>query len=145
MVTAVVGVLTAVGGYYQGAQGDLLTSGALLAFSVLYLAVAYALFAGVQDMRTIGNSALTVALVCGISAFLLLNGGAVKADGVKTIAVNYYFRFTFITFTILLLVIFAFAYGKASLKLVGALLVFLGVADLIVPAYSLIGYNTLPF
>jgi hypothetical protein len=64
---------------------------------------------------------------------------------VKTIAVNYYFRFTFITFSILLLVIFAFAYGKASLKLVGALLVFLGVADLIVPAYSLIGYNTLPF
>jgi hypothetical protein len=39
----------------------------------------------------------------------------------------------------------ATSYGKASRKLVGALLVFLGVADLIVPAYSLIGYNTLPF
>jgi putative amide transporter protein len=81
LVTAVVGVLTAVGGYYQGAQGDLLTSGALLAFSVLYLAVAYALFAGVQDMRTIGNSALTVALVCGISAFLLLTEGRSRLTG----------------------------------------------------------------
>jgi hypothetical protein len=144
-ITALAGIFTGVGAVFQSAQGDLLTGGALFAFSILYLVVAYALLAGVEDMRTVGNAALTVAIICAVSAFLLLTGGGTKADGTTFVGVSKYLGFMFTTFTILCLSVFMNAYGKCSGKVVGWMLIILALICLLLPAYGLIGYGALPF
>lgn len=129
-VTALVGILTIIGGFYQAAQNDLLTAAALLVFGILYLQVAHALLAGVEDMRTVGWGAIVVGIVCVISAVIIGSG---------------YLAFMFITFVILCLAVFLNCYGKLSGKIVGSLLIILALICLIYPGYALMGHYNLPF
>ena len=78
-VTAVVGTLVVLGAVIQAAVfKDPFTAGLLFVFGVLYLQTAHALLTGLEDMRTVGNGALVVAIVCAIYAFLFFTGGGVK-------------------------------------------------------------------
>jgi hypothetical protein len=129
-VTSVVGILTIIGGFFQGMQGDLLTAAALLVFGILYLQVAHALLTGVTDMRTVGWGAITVAIVCLFSAVIIGTG---------------YLAFMFLTFVILCLAVFLNSYGKLSGKVVGWMLIILALICLIYPGYALMGNYNLPF
>ncbi|APG24843.1 MULTISPECIES: AmiS/UreI family transporter [Syntrophotalea] len=128
--TGLVGILTIIGGFFQAAQGDLLTAAALLVFGLLYLQVAHALLTGVTDMRTVGWGAVTVGIVCLITALIVGSG---------------YLFFMFITFVILCLAVFLNCYGKLSGKIVGYMLIVLALICLIYPAYALMGHYSLPF
>ena len=137
-ITALVGILTLIGAFYQSANNDAFTGAALFVFGILYLSVGYALLTGVEDMRSIANAALVVALVCGISSWMLFTGTA-------NVAAVSYLGFMFACFTVLCLAVFMNGYGKVSGAVVGWLLIIQALICLILPGYTLMGSGTLPF
>jgi len=150
-VTAVVGVIVIVGATIQclvggpGFTGDAFGATPLFVFGILYLQVAHVLLAGVEDLRTLGNGALVVAIVCAIYTFLYATGGAVKPDGTTMIAKVPYLAFMFGTFTVLCLSVVGQAYGKIGAKLPAWLLIILSFTCLMAPAIGLMAYGKLPF
>lgn len=150
-VTAVVGVIVCVGATIQclvggpNFTGDAFGSAPLFVFGILYLQVAHALLAGLTDLRTLGNGALVVAIVCAIYAFLFATGGAVKPDGTTMIPKIPYLCFMYVTFTVLCLSVTAQAYGKIGAKLPAWLLIILSFTCLLTPAIGLLAYGKLPF
>lgn len=150
-VTAVVGVIVVVGATIQclvggpGFTGDAFGSAPLFVFGILYLQVAHALLAGLEDLRSLGNGALVVAIVCAIYTFLYATGGGVKPDGTTMIAKVPYLSFMFGTFTVLCLSVVAQAYGKIGAKLPAWLLIILSFTCLLAPAIGLMAYGKLPF
>jgi hypothetical protein len=150
-VTGVVGILVVVGATIQtlvggpGFTGDPLTGGLLFVFGVLYLQVSHALLAGLTDLRSVGNGALVVAIVCAIYAFLYATGGGVKPDGTTFVAKVPYLAFMNVTFTVLCLAVVGQAYGKISAKVPAWLLIILTFTCLLAPAIGLIAYGKLPF
>ena len=80
-VSMVVGVLVVIGATLQAAVfTDPFTAGLLFVFGVLYMQTGHALLTGVTDLRTVGNGALLVGIVCAVYAFLYATGGGVKPD-----------------------------------------------------------------
>lgn len=145
-VTAVVGVLVVVGAIIQAAVfADAFTAGLLFVFGVLYLQFAYALLAGLTDMRTLGNGAIVVCVVCAVYAYLFATGGGVKPDGTTIIGISKYLSFMCVTFTILCACVVLNCYGKLSGKVVGFLLILLTITCLWTPAIALLAYGKLPF
>ena len=81
-VSAVVGTLVVIGATLQAAVfTDPFTAGLLFVFGVLYLQTGHALLTGVTDLRTVGNGALLVGIVCAVYAYLFATGGGLKPDG----------------------------------------------------------------
>lgn len=150
-VTAVVGVIVCVGATIQclvggpNFTGDAFGSAPLFVFGILYLQVAHALLAELTDLRTLGNGALVVAIVCAIYTFLYATGGGVKPDGTTMIAKVPYLAFMFGTFTVLCLSVVGQAYGKIGAKLPAWLLIILSFTCLLAPAIGLMAYGKLPF
>jgi hypothetical protein len=150
-VTGVVGILVVVGATIQtlvggpGFTGDPLTGGLLFVFGVLYLQVSHALLAGLTDLRSVGNGALVVAIVCAIYAFLYSTGGGVKPDGTTFVAKVPYLAFMNVTFCVLCLTVVGQAYGKISAKVPAWLLIILTFTCLLAPAIGLIAFGKLPF
>ena len=150
-VTAVVGVIVLVGATIQclvggpGFTGDALGAAPLYVFGILYLQVAHALLAELTDLRTLGNGALVVAIVCAIYTVLYVTGGGVKPDGTTIVAKVPYLAFMFGSFTVLCLSVVAQAYGKIGAKLPAWLLIILSFTSLLAPAFGLMGYGKLPF
>lgn len=150
-VTGVVGVLVVVGATIQtlvggaGFTGDAWTGGLLFVFGVLYLQVSHALLAGVEDLRTVGNGALVVAIVCAIYAYCFATGGAVKPDGTTFVPKVPYLSFMCVTFTVLCLTVVGQAYGKISAKVPAWLLIILTFTCLLAPAIGLMAFGKLPF
>ncbi len=145
---AVVGILVVIGAILQVAVpafSDPFTGGLLFVFGVLYLQTAHALWTGLEDMRTVGNGAFIVAVVCAMYAYLYLTGGGLNADGSTIIAVVPYLGFMMITFVVIGLTVTAVTYGKVSAKLAGWMFVSLAFISLFVPAIGLMGFGTLPF
>lgn len=150
-VTGVVGILVVLGATLHTLVGgpghtpDPLTGGLLFVFGVLYLQVAHALLAGVTDLRSVGNGALVVAIVCAVYAFLYTTGGGVKPDGTTFVPKVPYLAFMNVTFTILCLTVVGQAYGKLPAKVPAYLLIILTFTCLLVPAIGLMAYGALPF
>jgi len=150
-VTGVVGVLVVIGATIHtmiggpGFTGDPLTGGLLFVFGVLYLQVSHALLAGLTDLRSVGNGALVVAIVCAIYAYLWATGGGVKPDGTTFVTKVPYLSFMAVTFTVLCLTVVGQAYGKISAKVPAWLLIILTFTCLLAPAIGLLAYGKLPF
>ncbi|HEX9776730.1 MAG TPA: AmiS/UreI family transporter [Geopsychrobacteraceae bacterium] len=145
-VTAIVGSVVVVGGILQAAIfADPFTAGLLLVFGVLYLQTAHALLTGLEDMRTVGNGALVVAIVCAAYAYLFLTGGGLKADGTTMIGITPYLGFMNITFVVICLTVVGVTYGKLSAKLAAWMFITLSFTCLFVPAIGLLGFGALPF
>jgi hypothetical protein len=145
-VCAVVGTLVVIGAIIQTATfADPFTGGLLFVFGVLYLQTAHALMTGVTDLRTVGNGALVVAVVCATYAVLFFTGGAVKADGSTMIGVTPYLGFMNVTFVVICLTVTAVTYGKISAKVAAWMFIVLSFTCLYVPAIGLLGYGALPF
>ncbi len=145
-VSAVVGVLVVVGAILQTAIfKDPFTGGLLFVFGVLYLQTAHVLLTGLEDMRTVGNGALVVAVVCAVYAFLYFTGGGVKPDGKTFIDVVPYLGFMNVTFVVICLTVTGVTYGKVSAKIAAYMFLILSFTCLLVPAVGLMGYGKLPF
>jgi hypothetical protein len=145
-VTAVVGVLVVIGAVLQAAIfKDPFTAGLLFVFGVLYLQTAHALLTGLEDMRTVGNGALVVAIVCAVYAFLFFTGGGVKPDGKTIIDVVPYLGFMNVTFVVICLTVVGVTYGKVNAKVAAYMFLVLSFTCLFVPAIGLMGYGKLPF
>lgn len=144
----VVGVLTVLGATLQAAVfADPFTAGALLVFGVLYIQTAHALMTGVEDLRTVGNGALVVAIVCAIYCYLFATGGAPsgKPDGSLLVAKVPYLAFMYATFTAICLMVTGLTYGKFSGKILGLTFIILTFTGLLIPAIGLMAYGKLPF
>ena len=145
-VSAVVGILVVLGATLQAAVfSDPFTAGLLFVFGVLYLQTGHALMTGVTDLRTIGNGAMLVGIVCAVYAYLFATGGGVKPDGGTFIDVAPYLAFMNITFVVICFTVTGVTYGKINGKVAAVMFLVLSFTCLLTPAFSLMGYGKLPF
>ena len=131
-ITLVGAVLTAV--VYKDNMGAAL----FFAFGILYLAIAHALLAGIEDWRSVGQCSFVVAFICLIYFVLY-------TVGTEQIAPNYYVAFMNAAFCFLTVQVGFMGYGKVSGKAVGLTLVWVTLLCLFVPALDLMAYGKLPF
>ena len=145
-VCAVVGILVVIGAILQAAVfKDPFTAGLLFVFGVLYLQTAHALWTGLADMRTVGNGALVVGIVCAVYAYLFATGGGAKPDGTTMIGVSYYLAFMNVTFVVICFTVTGVTYGKVKATVAAWMFLVLSFTCLLVPAIGLMGYGKLPF
>ncbi|AGW13538.1 hypothetical protein [Megalodesulfovibrio gigas] len=144
--TAFVGVLVVVGALLQAALfKDAFTAGLLFAHGVLYCCVAFALLTGLQDLRSVGNVSLTVALISFIYMVLFFTGGPVLANGTQLIAPSNYLAMACLGYTVLTLEVWLAFYGKLSATLLAWSLIIWVPVGLWAPAFWLMSSNSLPF
>lgn len=145
-VCAVVGSVVILGAVLQAATfADPLTAGLLFVFGVLYLQTAHALWTGLEDMRTVGNGAFVVAVVCAMYAVLFATGGGVKADGTTFVGITPYLAFMNVTFVVICLTVTGVTYGKIGAKVAAWMFLVLSFTCLFVPAIGIMGYGKFPF
>ena len=145
-LSGVVGVLVSFGAVLQAAVfKDGLGAGFLFVFGCLFLTLAYALMAGLEDLRTVGNASLVVAGACALYGVLYFTGGGVSAAGVALFPASKFFAACTVTWVILTLSIFGFTRGKVSAAVVAWELIILAIPTLVYPAISLMAFGTLPF
>ncbi len=144
-ITAFVGLVVVFGAFLQTALfKDAFTGGLLFAHGLLYCTVAYALLAGLEDMRSVGNVSLAVALISFIYTVLFFTGGA-GADGTVLVAKSNYFAFACLGYTVLTLQVWLNAYGKVKASTVAWSLLVWVPCGLWVPAFMLMAKGSLPF
>lgn len=145
-VSAVVGILVVIGATLQAAVfTDPFTAGLLFVFGVLYLQTGHALLTGVEDLRTVGNGALLVGVVCAVYAFLFATGGAAKPDGGTMIGITPYLAFMNATFVVICFTVTGVTYGKVNPKVAAVMFLVLTCTCLLTPAFGLMAYGKLPF
>lgn len=142
---AVVGALTVAGAFFEAATGNAFGAAPLFVFGVLYMQTAHAFLTGAEDLRTVGNGALLVAIVCAIYAYIFATGGAAKPDGSLLVAPVPYLSFMYVTFTAICLMVTGVTYGKFSGKILGLTFIILTFTGLLAPAIGLMAYGKLPF
>lgn len=145
-LSGVVGLLVVVGAVLQAAVfKDALGAGFLFTFGGLFLVLAYALMTGLEDLRTVGNASLVVAVACAVYGVLYFTGGGMSATGTPLFPASNYFALCTVTWVVLTLSIFYFTRGKVAAKVVAWELIILSVPTLVVPAISLLAFGKLPF
>lgn len=138
-ITGLVGLVTVLGAFLQTATfADPFTGGLLFAHGLLYLVVSYALLTGLEDMRSVGNVSLTVAIISAVYAVIFLTGS-------ELIPQSLYLGVAAVGYTVLTLQVWLNAYGKFSAKGLAASLLVWAVIGLWIPAFSLLTNGTLPF
>ena len=141
-----VGIVVVVGAILQAAIfKDGFTAGLLFAHGLLYIVTSYALVNGIEDLRTVGNVGLTVAIVSFIYMILFFTGGPVLADGKQLVAKSNYFAFACLGYVILTLEVWGIGYGKDLGKLFAWSLIVWAAVGLYIPAFWLLVSGTLPF
>ena len=111
--TGFVGIVVVLGAFLQAAVfKDAFTAGLLFAHGLLYCCVAYALLAGLTDLRSVGNVSLTVALISTIYMFLFLTGGPVMADGKQLVGQSSYLAMACLGYAVLTFEVWLAFYGK---------------------------------
>lgn len=139
VITGLVGTVTVLGAFLQTATfGDAFTGGLLFAHGLLYLVVAYALLTGLEDMRSVGNVSLAVAIISAIYAYVFL-------VGTPLIGQSLYLGMASVGYAVLTVEVWLNAYGKFSAKGVAYSLLIWAVIGLWIPAFSLMTTGTLPF
>jgi hypothetical protein len=145
-ITAVVGAVTVVGSILQAAVfKDAFVAGLLFAHGIFYCAVAYALLAGLDDLRSVGNVAFYTCLVSIIYMVIFFTGGPVMEDGKALVVKSNYLAFACLVYVILTLEVWANAYGKFPANLLAWSLLVGIVLGLWVPAFYMMVGGRLPF
>lgn len=144
--TGFVGAVVVLGAILQASVfKDPFTAGLLFVHGLLYCTVAYALLAGLEDLRSVGNVSLTVALVSIIYMILFYTGGPVLADGKQLVAKNNYFAFACAGYSVLTLEVWLNAYGKFPTPALAWSLIVWVIFGLWIPAFWLLAAGKLPF
>ena len=144
-ITAFVGLVVVFGAFIQTALfKDAFTGGLLFAHGLLYCTVGYALLAGLEDLRSVGNVSLAVALVSAIYMYLFFTGGTAP-DGTVLVGQSNYFALACAGYTVLTLEVWLNAYGKLKASTLAWSLIVWVPVGLWVPAFMLMAKGTLPF
>jgi len=145
-ITAVVGAVTVVGAFVQAAVfKDPWLGGLLFAHGIFYCAVAYALLAGLEDLRSVGNVSLNTAIVSLLYMIIFYTGGPVLEGGKPLVVKSNYLAFSCAGYTYLTLIVWLNAYGAFPTKVLGLSLLVGVVLWLWVPAFYLMVGGALPF
>jgi hypothetical protein len=143
--TGFVGLLVIVCAIIQAALfKDNFTAGLLFAHGLLYCCVSCALMTGLEDLRSVGNVSLTVALISTIYMILFFTG-AQDAAGNVLIAKSNYLAFACLGYAVLTYEVWLAFYGKLSGSVVAYSLIVWVAVGLWIPAFWLMGKGTLPF
>lgn len=138
-VTGIVGILVVAGAALQTvAFKDAFTGGLLFAHGILYITVSYTLLAGLEDMRSMGNVSLTVAIISFIYFIIF-------ATGSPLVPASPYLALACAGYTVLTLEVWLNAYGKFSGTALAYSLIIWAFVGLWVPAFSLMTSGKLPF
>ncbi len=138
-VTGFVGILVVVGAVLQTAVfKDAFTGGLLFAHGILYITVSYALLAGLEDMRSVGNVSLTVALISFIYFVVFF-------VGTPLVPASSYLALACAGYTVLTVEVWLNAYGKLSATALAYSLIIWVFVGLWIPAFSLMTTGKLPF
>lgn len=144
--TALVGAYTIISGIIIITVYSGLWVGALLVvYGFFYCSVANALLSGREDLRSMGNVSLTVAIISVVYVILSFTGSPVLAEGKQLIAKSYYLAFACAGYTILYVMVWLNAYGKFSGKVLGWSLIVWTILGLWVPGFWLLAVAKLPF
>ena len=145
-ITGFVGTVVVLGAVLQAAVfKDPFTAGLLLAHGLLYCTIAYALLSGLQDLRSVGNVSLTVALISLIYMVLFYTGGPVLEGGKQLVAKSDYLAFACAGYVVLTVEVWLNAYGKFPAKGLAVSLVAWAFVGLLAPAFWLMTAGRLPF
>jgi len=144
MVSLCVGIVITIGGIISatGATPNLWDASILIAFGLLYLCVAHALLWGVENMKSVGNASMMLAILCAIYCLAYSVG---FPAGLAKIAAVPYLAFMYATFVALLVAVWANCYGKLSGAAVGWILLVLNFICLVTPVFYLFLLGKLPF
>lgn len=144
--TALVGALTIIAGIIVAtAYQDPWIGALLMVYGFFYSSVAHALLTGQQDLRSVGNVSLTVAIISVVYVVFSLTGGPVVEGGKQLIEKSYYLAVAAAGYTVLYVMVWLNAYGKFSGKALGVSLIVWTVVGLWVPGFWLLALGTLPF
>ncbi|MBI5585205.1 MAG: transporter [Deltaproteobacteria bacterium] len=124
---------------------DGFTAGLLFAHGILYLCVSYALLAGLEDLRSVGNVSLTVALISTIYMILFLTGGPVMPDGKQLVAQSSYLALACAGYAVLTFEVWLAFYGKIGGGVVAWSLIVWVFVGLWIPSFFLMTAGKLPF
>jgi hypothetical protein len=144
--TGFVGAVVVLGAILQAAVfKDPFTAGLLFVHGLLYCTVSYALLAGLEDLRSVGNVSLTVAIVSAIYMVIFFTGGPVVDGGKQLVAKSNFFALACAGYTILTLEVWLNSYGKFPAKGLAWSLIVWAFVGLWLPAFSLLVTGKLPF
>lgn len=144
--TAFVGAVVVVGAVLQAAVfKDPFTAGLLFAHGLLYCTVAYALLTGLEDLRSVGNVSLTVAIVSIIYMVIFFTGGPVLPDGKQLVAKSNFFALACLGYAILTIEVWLNTYGYFPARALAWSLIVWAFVGLWLPAFSLMVTGQLPF
>jgi hypothetical protein len=139
VVTGFVGFVVVLSAVLQAAVfKDAFTAGLLFAHGILYLCVSYALLTGLEDMRSIGNVSLAVALISTVYAIIFLTG-------TQLVPKSNYLGLASVGYAALTFEVWLNAYGKFSAKALALSLIVWVPIGLWIPAFSLLTKGQLPF
>src|SRR6266540_2185831 len=145
-VTGFVGVVVVFGAFLQAAVfKDPFTAGLLFVHGLLYCTVSYALLAGLEDLRSVGNVSLMVAIISAIYMVLFYTGGAAGPDGKPLTPQSNYLAFACAGYTVLTVEVWLNAYGKVSAGTLAWSLIAWVPFGLLVPSFMLMSAGKLPF
>ena len=144
-ITGFVGFVVVLGAIIQTALfKDAFTGGLLFAHGLLYCTVSYALLKGLEDLRSVGNTSLAVAIISAIYMVIFYTGGT-AADGSVLVGKSNYFAFACLGYTVLTLEVWLNAYGKIKASTLAWSLIIWVPIGLWVPAFMLMAKGSLPF
>ncbi len=138
-ITGLVGILTVASAVFQTVSfQDPLTGGLLFVHGLLYICVSYALLTGLEDMRSVGNVSLTVAMVSLIYAIIFF-------VGTPLVPRSNYLGLMSAGYAVLTFQVWLNAYGKFPAKALAWSLITWVIVGLWMPAFWLMGVGYLPF
>jgi putative amide transporter protein len=141
-----VGATVVLGAFLQTALfKDPFTGGLLFAHGLLYCTVSYALLAGLEDLRSVGNISLVAAIVSAIYTVLFFTGGAPGPDGKPLSPQSTYLAFACAGYTVLTVEVWLNAYGKLSASTLAYSLIIWAFPGLLIPSFMLLSSGKLPF
>jgi hypothetical protein len=145
-VVLMVGALVLVSAIIQAAVfKDPWIAALLFTYGLFYSHVGYTLYAGLEDLRSMANSSLTLIPISIVYVILALTGGPVLEGGKQLIAKSNFLALACAGYTVLYIMVSLNGYGKFSAKTLGVSLIIWTIVGLWLPAFWLLALGKLPF